>query len=70
MPDAEPDHDTTLALKDVSDSSHNFNTGDSNPDELEIVRNCDDKTVDEEESHDGEIVDDDEGDREGDSSVS
>ena len=39
MPDAEPGHDTSMALKDVSDSSDNLDTGKLDRDELETVHN-------------------------------
>ena len=56
----EPNHDASLVL-DVSDSSDNLNAKDSDADELEVHNNAVDSDK-EEGPHNGEIIDNDEGD--------
>ena len=61
----EPDHNTSmgLTLDDISDSSDDLDTGDSDPDELDIHHNFNDRAAvnldeEEEEEEEEEIVDD------------
>jgi hypothetical protein len=63
----EPNHNTSmgLTLDDISDSSDDLDTGDSDADELDIHHNCNDRAAadsdeeEEEEEEEEEIVNDD-----------